>query len=218
MRWPAVVAAVLGFPIVEHRRELPADSDARTLRPTAADTGEIVYQGLIFRAPAGVWARRESPQSLVLTHDVSPQRVQRITVFPVPVPEPVRALLRWMPPRPDTLVAMRTAGSQSRTGLVGQWSYPYARLHRPVRGSMPGLDSAIAFETYTADGRFHFRIPLRPERMRYRVGADTLFIEGAPLPGGRARWQWVISRDALRITLLENPGAPPTLYVRPPRQ
>jgi hypothetical protein len=126
------------------------------------------------------------------------------------------SLLRWWPPRPDTLVASRTPESRSRAGLVGQWSYPYAQLRRPMAGSMPGLESAIAFETFTADGRFHFRIPLRPQPMRYQMRADTLFIEGAPVPGGRTRWQWRISRDTLRITLLDSPGALPALYVRPP--
>jgi hypothetical protein len=126
------------------------------------------------------------------------------------------SLLRWWPTRPDTLVAERTPASQSRAGLVGQWSYPYARFAGAAASRMPGMENAIAFETFTADGRFHFRIPLRPQPMRYQMSADTLFIEGALVPGGRARWQWRISRDTLRITLLDNPGALPALYVRPP--
>jgi hypothetical protein len=128
------------------------------------------------------------------------------------------SLFRWWRSRPDTLGAARTAASRSRAGLAGQWSYPYASLvGRQAAGRMPGIENAIATETYTDSGRFYFRIPLRPETMRYRVDADTLFIEGAPLPSGRARWQWLIARDTLRITVLDNAVAPPILYVRPPR-
>jgi hypothetical protein len=127
------------------------------------------------------------------------------------------SLLRWWRSRPDTLVATRTSASRARSGLVGQWSYPYAQFAGRPAGSMPGMANAIAFETYTDSGRFHFRIPLRPQLMQYRVSGDTLFIDGAPLPGGRARWQWQISRDTLRITMLDSPGAPPALYARPPQ-
>lgn len=127
------------------------------------------------------------------------------------------SLLRWWRSRPDTIVATRTSASRSRAGLAGQWSYPYARLvGQQGIGRMPDMASAIAIETYTDSGRFHFRVPFRPEPLRYRVNADTLFLEGAPLPGGRARWQWRIAADTLRITLLDNPTAPPVLYVRPP--
>jgi hypothetical protein len=128
------------------------------------------------------------------------------------------SLYRWWRARPDTVVAARTSASRSRAGLAGQWSYPYARLvGQQAATRLPNMASAIAVETYADSGRFHFRVPFRPESMRYRVGGDTLFLEGAPLAGGHARWLWRIARDTLRITVLDNPTAPPVLYVRPPR-
>jgi hypothetical protein len=128
------------------------------------------------------------------------------------------SLRRWWHSRPDTIVATRTSASRSRAGLAGQWAYPYAQLvGRQAAGRLPGIENAVATETYTDSGRFYFRIPLKPEPMRYRVSADTLFIDGAPLPGGRARWQWQITRDTLRVTTLDTPGSVPAFYVRPPK-
>ncbi|MDQ6633575.1 MAG: hypothetical protein M3Z10_02340 [Gemmatimonadota bacterium] len=99
------------------------------------------------------------------------------------------SLFRWWRSRPDTVAAARTSASRSRAGLAGQWSYPYARLvGQQAAARLPNLANAIAVETYADSGRFHFRVPLRPESMKYRVHADTVFLEGAPLPGGHARW------------------------------
>jgi hypothetical protein len=128
------------------------------------------------------------------------------------------SLFRWWRSRPDTVAAARTSVSRSRAGLAGQWSYPYARLvGQQAAARLPNMSNVIAVETYADSGRFHFRVPFRPESMKYRVDADTVFLEGAGLPGGHARWLWRIARDTLHITTLDNPTAPQVLYVRPPR-
>src|SRR2546423_10347728 len=123
------------------------------------------------------------------------------------------SLLRWMPPHPDTLVASRVPASKSRAGLTGQWSYPYAQRMSPALARMPGIKDAIVFESFTANGGFHFRIPLRAMPMSYRRQADTLLVDGALFAGGHGRLQWRVEHDTLYITPLDGSNRSAALYV-----
>ena len=106
-------------------------------------------------------------------------------------------LLQWVPAAADTQRMYRTALSTSRAGITGQWSYTH-------------YTGATAFEHYTTDGRWRFRLPSRSDTSSYEVRGDSIFVRGGVLAG---RYRWSLGNDTLSLESLD-PAGPAARYVR----
>lgn len=67
--------------------------------------------------------------------------------------------------------------------ILGDWSYDY-------------YGQATAFESYTEDGKVHFRLPLRTETGTYRLDGDRIRVT---LAGRRQKWVWSVEGDELLV-------------------
>ena len=91
------------------------------------------------------------------------------------------------PPRVPPKVMLRIAGGRvGDAPVVGAWAY----RHRT---------GGVAVETYSRDGRFQLRLPMRSDTNTYSVKADTLALARKGAPGGAKMNIWLTGDTLLTM-------------------